>query len=134
MTQGELIKQIRELKEDAILHSIDYGKQNKRLAESYMDGKNVAYSIVLDILENNEIEPEWNLVSTRQADPEEVEKYSCDVVYDCEMPEEGTFVLVSHAGGVGIYGVDEYGFEDLDPEEVDAWMPLPKRYKVEVVE
>ena len=63
MTQGELIKQIRELKEDAILHSIDYGKQNKRLTESYMDGKNVAYSIVLDILENNEIEPEWNLVS-----------------------------------------------------------------------
>ncbi len=50
-----------------------------------------------------------------------------------EMPLDGQDVLVSvnHYVSEDVFDEDCYTFENYDIEHVDAWMPLPKPYKVE---
>lgn len=47
------------------------------------------------------------------------------------MPDDGEEVLVS-AGGIvflDIFSHDEFDFEKISVDEIDAWMPLPQPYE-----
>ena len=56
-------------------------------------------------------------------------------ILDCTLPEIDEEVLISHRGSVytDIFHNDRgiVYFEDVDIEDVDAWMPLPKPYEKE---
>ena len=111
----------------------------RQQATSYEFGKTVGYGHVIELLKNNEIEPEWIPVTTRPLDEEEKAYYSgiygedsITGIFDCGLPDCESYVLVTTKYGVTTTNYDpEYGFEDYDAEEILAWMPLPRPYKME---
>ena len=142
MTQTELIKEIKELEEKTLKESEKAHTHRMRLLAKFRDGEHVAYGNTAAILENNEIEPEWIPVTTRPLDEEEKAYYSgiygedsITGIFDCRLPDCESCVLITTKYGVTTTNYDpEYGFEDYDAEEILAWMPLPRPYKMEVVE
>lgn len=142
MTQTELIKEIKELEEKTLKESEKAHTHRKWLLTKFRDGEHVAYGNAAAILENNEIEPEWIPVATRPLDEEEKAYYSgiygedsITGIFDCRLPDCESCVLVTTKYGVTTTNYDpEYGFEDYDAEEILAWMPLPRPYKMEEVE
>ena len=78
---------------------------------------------------------EWIPLKYRTTTDEEQERYNCDSMLDCEMPEDGDTVLLSVRDTVctDVFCNDGDGcyFESFDFDEIDAWMPLPKPYKAE---
>lgn len=80
----------------------------------------------------------WIPMTIRPMTEEEREHYRewSDVdegmIFDCELPEDGQEVLVSHGGYVCVDTFctdDGCYFEGVDIDDVDAWMPLPKPYE-----
>lgn len=80
----------------------------------------------------------WVKITTRPMTEEEKKHCEADgiaesVVLTCDLPEDGQEVLVSYWGTIGIatfrrdpdYGC---GFDEVDIEDADAWMPLPEPY------
>ena len=142
MTQTELIKEIKELEEKTLKESEKAHTHRKWLLTKFRDGEHVAYGNVAAILENDEIETEWIPVTTRPLDEEEKAYYSgiygedsITGIFDCRLPDCESCVLITTKYGVTTTNYDpEYGFEDYDAEEILAWMPLPRPYKMEVVE
>ena len=54
------------------------------------------------------------------------------MTFDCPMPEDGEEILISTKFGVTTDRcLEDYGLflEDGDWDNVDAWMPMPERYK-----
>lgn len=89
-------------------------------------------------LEKNSKEDSWIKVSYREITREEAEELGVetDWMYDCDLPEDNTEVLITSAYG----DVDKVefcrdvdgacwfdGYEDFD--DVIAWMPVPEPYK-----
>lgn len=95
-----------------------------------------------EIIKALEQEPRWIPIKTRPMDAEEKEYYRQFIddyvdeteMFDCQMPEDGQEVLITHNGYVSVdtYETDCDGcyFECYDIGDVTAWMPLPKPYKV----
>lgn len=55
-------------------------------------------------------------------------------MWDCKLPKDGQYVLISDGSSVWIdlfhdYGVYGCGIEQADLEEGMAWMPLPKPHR-----
>lgn len=95
---------------------------------------------VLTAIKALEQEPKtgWIPMTTRPMTEEEREHYRewSDVeeymIFDCELPEDGQEVLVSHGGYVCVDTFctdDGCYFEGVDIDDVDAWMPLPEPYE-----
>ena len=79
----------------------------------------------------------WISIELREPTQEEKEEYLtahgeelCYMV-ESRMPENGQEVLVSHGNCVtyDIFLEEFWNFENLDIENVEAWMPLPKPYE-----
>ena len=81
----------------------------------------------------------WVPITYREMTEEEREYFEAEFdeakIIDCTLPEIDEEVLISHRGSVytDIFHNDRgiVYFEDVDIEDVDAWMPLPKPYEKE---
>ena len=81
----------------------------------------------------------WVPITYREMAEEEREYFEAEFdeakIIDCTLPEIDEEVLISHRGSVytDIFHNDRgiVYFEDVDIEDVDAWMPLPKPYEKE---
>lgn len=81
----------------------------------------------------------WVPITYREMTEEEKEYFDCEFeeskILDCILPEIDEEVFISHRGSVytDIFHNDRgiVYFEDVDIEDVDAWMPLPKPYEKE---
>lgn len=89
--------------------------------------------------EKNSKEDSWIKVGYREMTREEAEEFGVETdcwMYDCDLPEDNTEVLITSAYG----DVDKVefcrdvdgacwfdGYEDFD--DVIAWMPVPEPYK-----
>ena len=91
-----------------------------------------------------EQEPKWIPITTRPMTEEETEHYfeysdmridDTYTILDCPLPDDGQEVLISINGYVetDVFIKDNDGcyFEEVDIDDVDAWMPLPEPYKAE---
>lgn len=93
----------------------------------------------ISIFMGEEPREKWIPITYRKPTQEEKDDYYAQrgeelcYVVENEMPLGGQEVLVSCSGIVSIDTFDEdyYDFEDMSIEYVDAWMPMPKSYKVE---
>lgn len=110
------------------------------LGAGQVDKVCVEYQEVIRIL-NKYLNDEWIPVKVRSTTEEE-KRYYQDLtgeketeIFDCKLPENGQEVLISTKYRIvdlvtfendGVY----CGFEDYDPEEVIAWMPMPDSYKI----
>ncbi|MBP5597206.1 MAG: hypothetical protein J6Y02_17620 [Pseudobutyrivibrio sp.] len=79
----------------------------------------------------------WILIERRDLTQEEKEFYSSlygdepEYMIESRMPNDGEEVLVS-AGGIVFkdnFSRDDFDFENISIDEIDAWMPLPQPYK-----
>ena len=81
----------------------------------------------------------WVPIIYRDMTEEEKEYFEAEFdeakILDCTLPDIDEKVLVSHRGSVytDIFQNDRgiVYFDDVDIEDVDAWMPLPKPYEKE---
>ena len=83
----------------------------------------------------------WVPITYRDMTEEEKEYFDVEFefdeakILDCNLPEIDEEVFISHRGSVytDIFHNDRgiVYFEDVDIEDVDAWMPLPKPYEKE---
>ncbi len=80
----------------------------------------------------------WIPIKTRPLTEKEKEYFFADVevIYDCELPDDGQTVLITDKWGNvetdTFYRDDGCYFEDnCDEDDVVAWMPLPESYKAE---
>ena len=81
----------------------------------------------------------WVPIIYRDMAEEEKEYFEAEFdeakILDCTLPDIDEEVFVSHRGSVytDIFHNDRgiVYFEDVDIEDVDAWMPLPKPYEKE---
>lgn len=81
----------------------------------------------------------WIPITYRKPTQEEKDDYFAQhgeelcYVVENEMPLNGQEVLVSCSGivSIDVFDEDYYDFEYMSIEDVDAWMPMPKSYKVE---
>ena len=81
----------------------------------------------------------WVPITYRDMTEEEKEYFEAEFdeakILDCTLPNIDEEVFVSHRGSVytDIFHNDRgiVYFEDVDIEDVDAWMPLPKPYEKE---
>lgn len=79
----------------------------------------------------------WTPIEVREPTQEEKEEYLTEhgeelcYMVESRMPEDGQEVLVSHGNYVttDVFLEEFWNFEDLDIENVEAWMPLPKPYE-----
>lgn len=79
----------------------------------------------------------WVPITYREMTEEEKEYFDVEFeeakILDCNLPEIDEEVFISHRGSVytDIFHNDRgiVYFEDVDIEDVDAWMPLPKPYE-----
>ena len=97
----------------------------------------------VDTLEqmNSSDEPnKWIPLIKRPMTEEEREEYKGmtgiteTMILNCPLPEDGEEVFVSYGGYVCVdtfHDDDGCYFEDVEIDEVEAWMPLPLPYKVE---
>ena len=84
----------------------------------------------------------WVPITYRDMTEEEKEYFEAEFdeakILDCTLPDIDEEVFVSHRGSVytDIFHNDRgiVYFEDVDIEDVDAWMPLPKPYEKEAEE
>ena len=84
----------------------------------------------------------WVPIAYRDMTEEEKEYFEAEFdeakILDCTLPDIDEEVFVSHRGSVytDIFHNDRgiVYFEDVDIEDVDAWMPLPKPYEKEAEE
>ena len=84
----------------------------------------------------------WVPIIYRDMTEEEKEYFEAEFdeakILDCTLPDIDEEVFVSHRGSVytDIFHNDRgiVYFEDVDIEDVDAWMPLPKPYEKEAEE
>ena len=139
MTQTELTKELtgckaqseRFLSEYETIPEEKLNGLTRQQATSYEFGKTVGYGHAIELLENNEIEPEWNPIGVEESDNEEYV-----LMWIGAMPEDDTTVLITLTDEtIAMTTFDQqYGFDGFDPDEVIAWMPLPRPYKMEVVE
>lgn len=96
-----------------------------------------AIGIAIEALKKNETS--WVPITYREMNEEEKEYFEAEFdeakIIDCTLPEIDEEVFISHRGSVytDIFHNDRgiVYFEDVDIEDVDAWMPLPKPYKKE---
>ena len=97
----------------------------------------------VDTLEqmNSSDEPnKWIPLIKRPMTEEEREEYKGmtgiteTMILNCPLPEDGEEVFVSYGGYVCVdtfHDDDGCYFEDVEIDEVEAWMPLPLPYKAE---
>lgn len=85
-------------------------------------------------------EDKWIPLISRPMTEEEREEYKGmagvteNMILNCPLPDDGEEVLVSYGDYVCIdtfHDDDGCYFEDVEIDEVDAWMPLPPSYKAE---
>ena len=83
---------------------------------------------------------EWIPLISRPMTEEEREEYKGmagiteNMILNCPLPDDGQEVFVSYGDYVCIdtfHDDDGCYFEDVEIDEVDAWMPLPPSYKAE---
>ena len=78
--------------------------------------------------------PRWIPLTKRPMTKEEREEYEGIIILNCPLPEDGQEVLVSYGGYVCVdtfHNDDGCYFEDVEIDDVEAWMPLPLPYKAE---
>ena len=137
MTQTELIKELtgcKELSEKFLseYESVPEEKLNgltRQQATSYEFGKTVGYGHAIELLKNNEIEPEWTPVSERL--PEDRR----EVLVMAYWHETYQVMMASYFGD-GLWWCVPFNNcgEHMQRLKPKAWMPLPRPYKMEVVE
>lgn len=85
-------------------------------------------------------EDKWIPLISRPMTEEEREEYKGmagvteNMILNCPLPDDGEEVLVSYGDYVCIdtfHDDDGCYFEDVEIDEVDAWMPLPTSYQGE---
>lgn len=104
-------------------------------------GKSITRGILLedeiDGLQSVTPAQSWTPIELREPTQEEKEEYLtahgeelCYIV-ESRMPEDGQEVFVSHGNCVthDIFLEEFWNFENLDIENVEAWMPLPQPYE-----
>ena len=92
-----------------------------------------AHKLAIKALENSS----WIPVKTRELTAEEKEEHpDITFMWDCPLPDDAQDVLITTCWGdvkICTFCVDYIGsyFDEMDDDEVLAWMPLPKPYKNE---
>lgn len=133
MTQRELIENLKSR-----ARKYDILVVHKEQAEDIIANLEELKTLRVE-LEKNSKEDSWIKVSYREMTREEAEEFGVETdcwMYDCDLPEDNTEVLITSAYGY----VDKVefcrdvdgscwfdGYEDFD--EVIAWMPVPEPYK-----
>lgn len=80
---------------------------------------------------------EWIPIKTRELTEEEKEEYpDITFMWDCPLPDDAQDVLITTSWGdvkFCTFCVDDIGsyFDEMDEDDVLAWMPLPDSYKKE---
>ena len=92
-----------------------------------------AHKLAIKALENSS----WIPVKTRELTAEEKEEHpDITFMWDCPLPDDSQDVLITTCWGdvqLCTFCVDSMGsyFDEMDEDEVLAWMPLPEPYKNE---
>ena len=92
-----------------------------------------AYEMAIKALENSS----WIPIKTRELTAEEKEEYpDITFMWDCPLPDDVQDVLITTRWGdvqLCTFCVDDKGlyFDDMDFDDVLAWMPLPEPYTKE---
>ena len=90
-------------------------------------------SLAIKALENSS----WIPIKTRELTAEEKEEHpDCTFMWDCPLPDDAQDVLITTIWGdvkVCTFCIDDMGsyFDEMDEDDVLAWMPLPKPYTKE---
>lgn len=118
------------------IESLDYYLQNH--TNDYSEESHTAMMMAVDALSSSENLNKWIPIKTRPLTEKEKEYFFADVelIYDCELPDEGEVVLITDKWGNvetdTFYRDDGCYFENNSGEDdVVAWMPLPESYKAE---
>ena len=92
---------------------------------------------MFDMLDNAPTTIGWIPIKTRELTAEEKTEYpDITFMWDCPLPDDAQDVLISTSWGdvkICTFCVDEYGsyFDEMDEDDVLAWMPLPEPYTKE---
>lgn len=90
-----------------------------------------------DVIDNAQTAMGWIPIKTREMTDEEKERHpESTFMWDCPLPDDAQDVLISTSWGdvkICTFCVDEYGsyFDEMDEDDVLAWMPLPEPYTKE---
>ena len=120
MTNKDAIKHI-----DDFLDGDEYENPTAKQCE--------ALDLAIKALENSS----WIPIKTRELTDEEKEEHpDCTFMWDCPLPDDAQDVLISTSWGdvkICTFCVDFYGsyFDEMDEDDVLAWMPLPEPYTKE---
>lgn len=106
---------------------------------AYFDNGDIRYGV--DIAINEVIKQptvgEWIPFTEREPDQDEREAYGCDMMLDCELPDEDEEILVTYANGT--VGLDCFMRDGYDCylnsgakfiTEAVAWQSLPEPYRI----
>jgi hypothetical protein len=148
MTIEQAIKHANEVAEEnqAIVDSCDYygenmakceecAKEHRQLAEWLTELK-----LLREQMSHSEKPNKWIPLTKRPMTKEEREEYEGmtgiteTMILNCPLPEDGEEVFVSYGGYVCVdtfHDDDGCYFEDVEIDEVEAWMSLPSPYKAE---
>lgn len=87
------------------------------------------------IQQNERPTGEWIPVKTKELTAEEKEEYpDSTFMWDCHLPDDDQDVLITTSWGdvmICTFCCDDLGsyFDEMDVDDVLAWMPLPEPYK-----
>ena len=87
-----------------------------------------------DLVRKYEEPNKWIPLTERPMTEEEREEYEGIMILNCPLPKDGEEVLVSYGDYVCIdtfHDDDGCYFEDVEIDDVEAWMPKPLPYKAE---
>lgn len=93
-----------------------------------------ALTKAIEALEENS---SWIPIKTRELTDEEKEEYpDITFMWACPLPDDDQDVLISTSWGdvkICTFCVDDMGsyFDEMDEDDVLAWMPLPEPYRKE---
>lgn len=93
----------------------------------------IALNMAIKALENSS----WIPVKTRELTAEEKEEHpDITFMWDCPLPDDAQDVLITTSWGyvnICTFCDDDLGlcFDDMDNDDVLAWMPLPEPYTKE---
>ena len=120
---------------DELKHCKIHLEDKNKAPEYYQEMNELceAYEMAIKILENSS----WIPIKARELTAEEKEEHpDITFMWDCPLPDDAQDVLITTSWGdvkICTFCVDDIGsyFDEMDEDDVLAWMPLPEPYTKE---